>query len=112
MVQDGIVAIILHVVGHDWRKGVPLHRKHSPLEQHRFLRGKDGFPLRHVTPRSLFKNSDANLLLDALNSVLELLHHSLTFQGIHIEALGLGTGNEERHYSDRAVDVLESLVES
>lgn len=110
VVQDGVIAVILHVVGHHRGKGIPLHRKHSPLEQHRFLGGEDRVSLRHVTPRSLFKDPDANLLLDALNGVLELLHHSLTFQGIYVEALGLGAGNEEGDHGDRTVDVLESLV--
>jgi len=112
VVQNGVVCVVLHVVGNHRGKGLPLHGKNSPLDEHQLLLRQHSFHLGHVTPRCLLEDPDTNLLLDVLDCVPQLLHHSLPLEGVHIETLGLCARDEKGHHSGCTVIVLQPLIQA
>ena len=63
-------------------------------------------------PGRSFENPGSDIVLDFIDSVLELLHDSLSLQRINGETVGLCRHNDECDHSDGRVVVLEASVKA
>jgi hypothetical protein len=67
---------------------------------------------KQCLPCSLLKDALSDSLLNFSDRVLELLGDSLTLQGIHGEGMRRRRHDHKRDYRDRAVEVLETVIQS
>lgn len=112
LVQDGILVIIGHVVCDDWGKGRALQGEGAALEQDLVLAGQELGCVDIATTGSLLKQSGLHALGNVVDSLLELLDHSLTLQSLDCERVSLGRGNDECNDSHGRVTGFELLVQA
>ncbi|KAH3662104.1 hypothetical protein OGAPHI_006285 [Ogataea philodendri] len=120
LVQDRIVGIIHHVVGHNWRQRVSLQRKHPSFQVDSIGRTKKVIQrwqldlsrvLGIIWLLTELKQPFAHETLHVLDGAFELLDDCLTTQSIDSVRLGGSWHNDESNHIHVRVDGLEFVVQ-
>ncbi|KAH6611194.1 hypothetical protein Trco_001214 [Trichoderma cornu-damae] len=116
LVQDGIFAVVEHVVSDNRREPVPLHGKETPAQENAVLAGNELLLIRHwvalVPLEGPLEDAAADGLLDNVGGVLQGLDDGLALEGLDGERCGLSGHDDEGHDGHLAVGRLEPVVES
>ncbi|KAH3664964.1 hypothetical protein OGATHE_003779 [Ogataea polymorpha] len=121
LVEDRVVCVIHHVVGHNWRQRVSFQRKHASLQVDSVCRleqivQRGQLDLRRVlhVNRLLAELEEplAHKGLDVLDGGFQLLDHRLATQRVHGVRLGGCGHDDEGDHVHLGIDRLEPVVES
>ena len=118
LVENGVVGVVGHVVGHDRGEGRTLKREHTTLEEnlvlvrHEFLGVGDLGTGGAVVTSGVLKDALANALGDLLNALLESASDSLTLEGLDGVRVGRCGHNNEGNDGHLGAHLLETSVET
>lgn len=118
LVENGIVAVVLHVVGDDGRKRVALERENTLLERNLVGIREQSSRVYHIAARlalvtsHLFEKTLTNTCLDLLDSVTKLLGHGLTLERLDGVRVGGSRHDDECNHSSLGTALLQLIVKT
>ena len=74
-------------------------REDAPLELDDVVLGQEVRGVRDDAPEAGLVHALADVLLDLVDRVLQALGDGVAAEGLHVEAVGLGGEDQERHHS-------------
>lgn len=115
LVQDRVLGIVDHVVRHDRRQVVSLHREEPAAEQDLVRSGEQVFFVRHILTvrpsKRSFEQFLANVLLDRLNGIVQRLDHGLSLERFDGQRLRLSRQDNEGYHSHVRLGALHAVVQ-